>query len=322
MASDFYIPKTISAEAQSVLNSFTFANRDVLDFPEPDDLEGWKKIQQMRIDAFGPVNEKVKKEYQPTIEEKELGGIPVLDIKPKGWKDNGKLLVYTHGGGYTQHNVHTTLPFSVCVADKTGLNVIAIDYTLAPLAKHDQMSDQVVAVFKALLEQGRKLENIALYGDSAGGGLASGSVLKMRDQGVGMPAALVLWSPWADIDQNCGDSYFALRDIDPLLSYENELGKSALACADPKDWKNPYVCSVYGDFSKGYPPTFIQVGTKEIFLSCSIRLYHALNNAGQTVKLELFDGMWHVFQGLNYDIPESETARENMAKFLKEYLKY
>ncbi len=322
MANDFYIPKTISPEAQAILQQFSFAARDSVVFPEPDDLEGWKKVQQIAIEQFQPIKDQALKEFEPTLEEKTMGGVRILDIKPKGWKDNGKLLVYTHGGGYTQDDIYSTLMFSASVADRTGLNVISIDYTLAPFAKHNQISDQIIVVFKALIDQGRKLSDVGLFADSAGGGLASGSVLKMRDQGVGMPGALVLWSPWADIDQNCGDSYFTLKDIDPLCNYENELRNCALAYADPQDWKNPYVSSVYGDFAQGYPPTLIQVGTKEIFLSNSVRLYHAINNAGKTVKLELYDGMWHVFQGIFYNLPESVTAQRNMSNFFKEHLKY
>ena len=319
---DFYLPKTISPEAQAILEKFTFASRDTPDYPEPDDIEGWKKLQAGVIQAFQPLNDKVKQEFQPSLEMKEIGGIPVLDVKPKGWKDNGKLLVYTHGGAYTETSAESTLFFSATVAATTGLNVISVDYTLAPEAKHDLISNQVVSVFKGLVDSGRKLKDVGLYADSAGGGLASGCVLKMRDQGVGMPGALVLWSPWADIDAACGDSYGALKDIDPLCNYENQLRKCALAYADAKDWKNPYVSSVYGDFTKGYPPTLLQVGTKEIFLSNSVRLYHALNNAGQTVQLELYDGMWHVFQGVFYDLPESQMAQQNTAKFFKKHLKY
>jgi acetyl esterase/lipase len=110
-----------------------------------------------------------------------------------------------------------------------------------------------------------------MLGDSAGGGLAAGTILKMRDEGLGMPAALVLWSPWTDVT-GVGDTYFTLRNDDPLLNVE--LDKSmASAYANLSDQKNPYVSPVYGNFNNGFPPVLIQVGTKDGDLNDSVRLY-------------------------------------------------
>ncbi len=76
------------------------------------------------------------------------------------------------------------------------------------------MTDQVVRVFKVLNGEGFAMKDLAIYGDSAGGGLAAGTVLKLRDAGLGMPAAVVLWSPWADITET-GDTYVTLKDAEP-----------------------------------------------------------------------------------------------------------
>jgi epsilon-lactone hydrolase len=95
-----------------------------------------------------------------------------------------------------------------------------------------------------------------MLGDSARGGLAAGTILKMRDEGLGMPAALVLWSPWTDVT-GVGDTYFTLRNDDPLLNVE--LDKSmASAYANLSDQKNPYVSPVYGNFNNGFPPVLYQ----------------------------------------------------------------
>ena len=156
---------------------------------------------------------------------------------------------------------------------------------------------------------------MAVYGESAGGGLAAGAVLKMRDQGLGMPAAVVLWSPWSDITET-GDSYATLKEADPLLYYPGNLKHCADAYAAPADQKHPYVSPVYGDYSRGFPPTLIQAGTKEIFLSNAVRHYQALDIAGIPVKLDLYEGMWHIFQVFNHDLPESKMARKKVKAFL------
>jgi acetyl esterase/lipase len=165
------------------------------------------------------------------------------------------------------------------------------------------------------------MEDIAIYGDSAGGGLAAGSVLKLRDAGLGTPAAVVLWSPWADITET-GDTYQTLKEAEPNFLYEKVLGPSADAYADRKDQKHPYVSPVYADFTKGFPPTLLQGGTREIFLSNFVRLYQALDNSGQTVKLDLYEGMPHVFQLKLPESPESVTALQKMNSFLIRHLNY
>ena len=313
----FSIPTTMSLEWQAALKTWTGPTDET--FPGPNDLNRWRALQREGERFIGRMSESLLARYQPTITPRELGGVPVLDIRPRDWQDNGRVLVYTHGGAYTFNSARSTLSSSVPVADATGLRVISIDYSLAPHSRWDQTTDQVVAVVRALIDDGYQWNNVALYGDSAGGGLAAGAVLKLRDRGIGMPAALFLWSPWADITDT-GDTYRTLAHADPLLVYPRQLERSAAAYADPADQKNPYVSPVYGDFSQGFPPTLIQAGTKEIFLSNAVRLYRALDLAGVPVVLDIYEGMPHVFQGIMPESPEARTAFEKSKRFLDQYM--
>ena len=288
--------------------------------PLPNDLQGWKDAQRAIELDFNKVSVKVKHQYRPEITARKLGGVPVLDIRPQGWIDNSKLLIYTHGGAYTLFSAHSTLNSSVSVANDTGLRVISIDYNLAPQSQWNEISDQVLDVIQALTCKDYSLSDIAIYGDSAGGSLAAGSVLKMRDQRLGMPAAVVLRSPWSDIT-NKGDTYSTLQHADPLLYYPLNLAHCADAYASRDDHRNPYVSPVYGNYTKGFPPTLIQVGTKEIFLSNAVRHYQALDDARIDVKFDPYEGMWHLFATFNWNLPESKLARKKMADFLKVHLK-
>jgi epsilon-lactone hydrolase len=222
-----------------------------------------------------------------------------------------------HGGGYVTGGPDFSL--GGWVSGETGLRIISVGYTLAPEAKWDRITDQVVSVLSALEADGYAAKNIAVLGDSAGGGLAAGSILKMRDKGLGLPGALVLWSPWSDITET-GDTYVTLQRADPLLNYKLLLKKAADAYADPKDQKSPYVSPVYGDYSKGFPPTLIQGGTKEIFLSNCVREYRAIDSAGGTAVLDIYEGMPHVFQGLVLGGPETQQSMVKMKQFLATYL--
>src|SRR5262245_46793012 len=313
-----YVPSTVSPEFQEYLKTLPDPiHRPTA--PAPDDLEAWKLYHQNRERDLEPKVQRALKQYEPTVTERKLGGVPVLDIKPKGRAESSKVLVYLHGGAYSLASAHSSLMKSALAADATGLRVIAVDYTVAPRAKWNQITDEVVAVVQALIKEGHSLKDIGMFGDSAGGGMAPGVVLKMRDQKLGMPAAVVLWSPWSDITET-GDTYVTLKHAEPTYHYEKILQQSANAYADPKDQKNPYVSPVYGDYSKGFPPTLIQGGTKEIFLSNFVRHYQALDVAGQTVKLDLYEGMPHVFQGQLPEAPESRLALKKMREFLQRYL--
>ena len=318
LGGDFVVPSTISRQAQKALAQFS-RSAAIAPLPAPDDLEAWKDVQARIETKRAEANSAVVKQYQPRIEERMLGGVPVLDIKPREWKNSNNVLVYTHGGAYTLYSAKSRLMSAVPMANDTGLRVVSVDYTLAPWARWNETTSQVVAVIQALVEEGHALKDIAIYGESAGGGLAAGAVLKMRDKGLGLPAAVILWSPWSDITET-GDSYTTLKDADPLLYYPGNLKNCADAYAAPADQKHPYVSPVYGDYSKGFPPTLIQAGTKEIFLSNAVRHYQVLDNAGIPVKLDLYEGMWHIFQVFNHDLPESKMARKKVSVFLDQHL--
>jgi monoterpene epsilon-lactone hydrolase len=317
--SKVYIPSTISKGAQEILKSLTM-NMPMFVTPSSDDMDGWQELNQRISSMAIQMSQPIVDSYQPDITAANLRDVNVLDIKPNDWEDNGKVLVYVHGGGYTILGANSTLGNAALVANATGLRVISVDYSLAPFSKWNQTTNEVVSVIQALKDQCYSLDDIAMYGDSAGGGLVAGSVLKMRDQGVVIPAALVLWSPWTHVT-GIGDTYFTLRDADPFLNVGLEKNM-ADAYANPSDQKNPYVSPVYGNFSKGFPPTLIQGGTKEVLLSDFVRLYQALDQAGIPVKLDIYEGMPHVFQTFFHNTTESNIAISKTNDFLMEYLNY
>ena len=199
------------------------------------------------------------------------------------------------------------------------MRVVSVDYTPAPAARWRAITDQVIAVYRAILKSGHNPGEIGMWGDSAGGSIVAGANLKLRDQGLAIPAALVLWSPWSDVSM-AGDTYTTLAAADPLLDAA-DLTRSAAAYADPVDQKNPYVSPVYGNYSQGFPPTLIQGGTREIFLSNFVRQYQALVQAGVPAILDLYEGMVHVFQPMAPDSPEGRAALQRCVAFWNAYVK-
>jgi len=312
-----YVPETISPEWGAYISEKGQGRGRTV--PAPDDIEGWKAVQAANDAAKEANADEKAATFGVTYEEAEMGGIPVIEVTPAELARSDKIAVYVHGGAYVINSAKAVIESAMLFASKTGLRVIAVEYTRAPQSKWPATTDEVVAVFAALAEEGFTGGDILLFGDSAGGGLAAGVTLKMRDLGMQMPAALVLWSPWADISET-GDTYVTLRDADPYYTYEYILGPAALAYADAEDHKNPYVSPVYGDFTRGFPPTLIQCGTKEIFLSNCVRLYQALDQAGQTVKLDIYEGMPHVFVPTRPESAESQAAIAKVRNWVSQYV--
>jgi acetyl esterase/lipase len=313
-----HVPDTVSRQAQAFLRTLPDPALKP-PFPQPDDLAGWEKVR-----AFAEADGKASsapllQRYEHTVTERRLDGVPVLDVRPQNWRDDGKIAVYTHGGAHVMYSAASTLGRAVVFAHATGLRVLSIDYTVAPLAKYHHMSDEVIRAISALLKDGQRLADTAIYGDSSGGGLAAAVVLKMRDQGLGMPAVAVLVSPWLDVTPS-GDTETTLHDADPNQLYERHGKQAAAAFADPGDQKDPYASPVYGDYSRGFPPTLIQGGLKETLLSGFVRLYQALDVAGVPVKLDVYEGMIHNFPDRIPDAPESIVARRKIRTFLHRHL--
>jgi monoterpene epsilon-lactone hydrolase len=149
ITTSIYIPPTISKQAQEGLKNLK-SDLVMTNLPQPDDLEVWKKLHQEREAPRIASSKQVVDTFQANVTSIKMDNVSVLDIKSKDWVDNGKVLVYTHGGGYTQLSANSTLGGSLMVANTTGLRIISIDYTLAPFSKWNQTTDQVLSVIHDL----------------------------------------------------------------------------------------------------------------------------------------------------------------------------
>ena len=313
------IPTTISHEAQKTLQDLIEAFDADLKYPAPKDFEQWEKFQKEAEVAKTAMNENVVREFEPKLVEKDSGDLRYLEIYPKNYRQSNKLIIYLHGGGYTFYSAKTSLTGAVPLADQSGVKVISLDYPLAPRANYLVILQCFSDLYKHLLKEGNSPKNIAVYGESAGGGLTAGGLLKLKKEGAPMPASVVLWSPWSDLS-GIGDSYLSLPDFDPKLHYKNRLIPCALAYAPAEQHQNPYVSPVYGNYLSGFSPTLIQVGTREIFLSDAVRLFQKMEDQGVEVTMDIYEGMWHAWQK-EYSLPEAEKAILKTCKFFEKHWK-
>ena len=315
----YEVPETVSTEAKLALQQSYALLSQIAQAPQSAPLtdKDWDERNARAEAVIGPIVAANAEALGVTVTDDTIGCVRVLRIRPPGYTPRSRTLLYAHGGGYVLFSARTSMTVPALMAVASGDEVVSIDYTLAPHGNWQTATDEVIAVYRGTLAT-RQPDQIGLLGDSAGGGLVAGAVLKMRDQQLPLPGALYLLSPWSDIT-SAGDSYSTLAAADPTLSADS-LGWGANAYATPADQKNPYVSPVYGDYSRPFPPTLIQGGTREIFLSHFVRHYQAIRGGGHAAVLDLYEGMPHVFQALAPGVPETSVSMKRAAEFFDAHL--
>ncbi len=314
----FAVPPTVSPQARAELDSRYAILAKTPPLQEPKSLAGYDELNAQLAASRASENERQAKAYGVKIIEAKLGGVPVLRVMPARPRPGAGPIVYIHGGGYVLFSARSTVGGAAWLATATGREVVSVDYTLAPRVDYRIITDQLVAVWKALLAAGGSAQSMAIVGDSAGGNMTIATTLKLRDQGVALPGALWAISPNTDL-RFMGDSYITMRDEDPILPAQI-LPWLAKAYVGEGDIDSPYASPVNGDFSKAFPPTLIQGGTREILLSDFVRVYQSIRGGGHEAVLDLYEGMPHVFQLTTGDTPETKTAGDRAAAFLDAHL--
>ncbi|MFF1822543.1 alpha/beta hydrolase [Kribbella sp. NPDC058245] len=243
-----------------------------------------------------------------TLTPRTLGGVPALDVAVEGAQGDGVIL-YLHGGAYVVGNARTGANLAAPLARRVGVPAVSLDYRLAPEDPFPAAVDDALAAYRELAGQ-----NVALAGDSAGGGLALALLLAARREGLPLPAGAVLFSPWTDLTLS-GASIDARADFDPLFAREN-MAESAALYVSEADAGSELASPVLADLT-GLPPLLIQVGTAEVLLDDSLRLVMRAAECEVDVSLDVVAGAPHVFQYFAGMMPEADEALDHAAAFLK-----
>ena len=221
------------------------------------------------------------------------------------------VILHCHGGGYSTGSSLYARTLTSKLAAATSMDVLCFDYSLAPEHPYPAAAEDAMRVWNYLMLLGYGARDVILSGDSAGGNLALSLVLKLKSQERLLPRGLVLMSPWTDLTSS-GESFVSKAELDPVLNREY-IDRMVNAYCPCKDRKDPFVSPLFGDFY-GFPPVYIQAGENEILLSDSLRLHQALVEANVSVKMDVYPGMWHVFQ--MSPMKAARNAMEKNAEFI------
>jgi monoterpene epsilon-lactone hydrolase len=241
-----------------------------------------------------------------------VSGIPAEWIEPIDGNSD-KVLLYLHGGGYCVCSPGTHRGIATRLALTSHAQILMLDYRLAPEHPFPAALEDTLTAFHWLLGQGIQESKISIGGDSAGGGLSLAAAMTLRDAGLALPEKLFLLSPWTDLTLS-GASIRSKMKNDPILNGGN-LQDFVSAYIGNKNPTNPLISPLFGNL-QGLPPVLIHVGSDEILLDDSIKLAAHLRSAGVPVELEIWEGMWHVFQIFAPFLPESQLSLQKIGEFL------
>lgn len=248
------------------------------------------------------------------VTEGAVAGVPVQWITPAELRSPHTIL-YFFGGGHITGSPDEDLSITARLADFSGATVCAPHYRLAPEHPFPAARQDAVAVYRDLT---RGPGRLALAGESAGANLVMALLSQIAAQGLALPGAVALMSPWCDLTHQ-GDTIATLDGIDPTLDYSHQLQHMARAYAGGRALADPDISPLFAPVVPGFPPTVITTGTRDLLLSDSARLSARLRAAGVTVDLRVFEGMWHVFEYYP-DLPEAELSTRGIAEFLIQHL--
>ncbi|MEM9010085.1 MAG: alpha/beta hydrolase fold domain-containing protein [Pseudomonadota bacterium] len=227
------------------------------------------------------------------------------------------VVLFLHGGAYLQGSAWTHRHLGAALADRIGGTALLPDYRLAPEAPFPAALDDALASYRWALAAGVPAARLVLAGDSAGAGLALGLLHTVLAEGLAPPAAVVVFSPWADLTLSGGSIRAnARRDVLIPAARLAAARNHYLAGTDPTD---PRVSPIFGRFAGG-PPILLQASLAEVLLDDSRAMAEALTRQGVEHSLSLWPDVPHVWQIFHGSLPEADAALDEAGAFLRRHL--
>jgi monoterpene epsilon-lactone hydrolase len=249
------------------------------------------------------------------VEEVDAGGTPAFWVNAPG-SARERVVIVVHGGGFCMGTAKGYREFAYRISKASGARALVVDYRLAPEHPFPAPLDDVVTAYRWVRQQ-EEVNSIAFVGDSAGGGLVIGALVKLREDGDEAPAAAVACSPLVDLAGE-GASLTERAHLDPLpaVALVQAMGGAYLNGKDPKS--TPLASPLYANL-KGLPPLRVLVGTDEGLHDDAVRLVERVRDAGGEVEFEIGEQMVHIWPLFNF-LPEGQAATERFGEFLKKHL--
>jgi epsilon-lactone hydrolase len=308
-ARDIPVPTSISEAARAVLAQGPIESRD-LPWPPLDDREAWRKrIAWQDEQVLAMIGD--TRDDDVDTQERRVEGVRVFVVTPDGARPD-RVYLDIHGGGFILGGGDLCRAVAVLSARKYGVTTWSVDYRMPPDDPYPAPLDDCVAAYRGLLRE-HGPEQVIVGGYSAGANLAAALILRSRDEGLPLPAAALLPSPGLDLTGS-GDTFKTNLGVDTVIGGAAPLDLLYAAGHDPA---HPYISPLFGDFTKGFPPTLLTAGTRDLLLSNAVRMHRALRRAGVTAELHILEAAPH--GGFFGTAPEEDEIDAEIRRFCEEH---
>jgi epsilon-lactone hydrolase len=306
-ARDIAVPTSVSQQAQAALAN---PPAESFEFPALDDPGAWRAMIAVHDGAIAAMLAGRAAASVTTARRDLAGGGRVYEITPDGLDDDDdRVYLDIHGGGFIWGGGKLCAAMAAGTAIRMAARVWAVDYRMPPDHPFPAALDDCLAAYRALLAE-RRPDRIVIGGASAGGNLAAALILRARDEGLPLPAAVVLMTPGSDLTES-GDSHQTNLGLDPLIPASAR--QSFLLYAAGQDLRHPYLSPLNGDFSQGFPPAILTTGTRDMLLSDTVLLHRALRRAGIPAELHVTEAGGH--GGFMGRAPEDQEILGEVRRF-------
>jgi epsilon-lactone hydrolase len=315
-ARDIPVPDTVSAPMQAVIGSPLQPTWN----EHPKNAQEWKTLIDKRAAAVLAILPGLRERLGVKVEPTVIGGVKAFVVTPDTIADENRdrLLVHVHGGGYVFFPGESGTREAILMAGYGRIKVISVDYRMPPDAPYPAAMDDAMAVWREVVKM-HDPKKLAIFGTSTGGGMTLAMVLRARAEGLPLPAATAPGTPWSDMTKT-GDNYFTNEMLDNILvSNDGWLGDAAALYAAGHDLKDPQLSPVYGDYA-GFPPSILTSGTRDLFLSNTVRVHRKMRAAGVEAELHVFEGQSHAQYAADPLAPETKEHFGELARFFDRHL--
>ncbi len=259
-------------------------------------------------------------------EQKVFSGTKCDILSPVMYSSN-RILLYIHGGSFVAGSRASYRPFVAALANATASKAYLPEFRLAPAHPFPASLEDVQQVFQSvfieldtalsLASDGfEKKPEILVMADTSGASIALGLLFGLKNEFRSAIRQVVLFSPWLDFSEN-NDMFTAKKVSDEIFTADSV----RFACENythQENWQNPLVSplKVTKDMLDGFPPVYIQMGEKEIFLDDAIVFQSIFQNSGRKCELDVWKGMMPMFQMADEYLSEAHLAVEKIGALI------
>ncbi|QRE76962.1 alpha/beta hydrolase [Methylobacterium aquaticum] len=310
------VPADVSPQMGRIIGAPLRTNWNI----QPKTGEEWKPVAEAGAASLRKLVPGMLERLKVTVEPTTIDGVRAYIVTPKDLRpeNRDRLLVHVHGGCYVLNPGEAGLPEAIFMAGFGGFKVVSVDYRMPPEATYPAAHDDAMTVWKAVTRT-TDPKKTAIFGTSAGGALTLAMVLRAKQEGLPLPAAIAPGTPMSDTTK-VGDSFVTNAMLDNVLvSPDGFCDAGAKVYANGHDLKDPMLSPVYGDMH-GFPPTILTTGTRDLLLSNTVRVHRKLRDAGVEAFLQVGEGQSHAHYIRDDTAPETKAVFEEITRFFDRHL--